>query len=220
MNRESGIVNRKKRARFPIADSRFPKKIGPWTVNSTRAVYDNPWIAVEANAVTRPDGAPGEYGVVRFRNIAVGVLPILGDGAVPLVGQHRFPLDAYSWELPEGGGPVGEDPLAAAKRELAEETGFRAAQWLPLAEFDLSNSVTDEKGVCFLAWGLEAGAADPGGDEILAHRRVSFSRLHEMVLAGDIRDSLTIIMTLKAKALADAGRLPEEAARLILRSGR
>lgn len=192
------------------------RKIGPWTVQTERTVYDNPWISVTDCQVERPDGAPGQYGVVHFKNLAVGVLPLLEDGTVPLVGQHRFPHDAYSWELPEGGGGLGEDPLDAARRELAEETGFRARHWLPLTAFDISNSVTDEKSICFLAWGLEAGEAEPDGDEILAHRRVNFSRLHEMVLAGDIRDSLTIIMVLTAKALADAGRLPAEPARLIL----
>lgn len=214
-NRESGIGNRDD-DRFPSPEFRFPKTIGPWTVESETAVYDNPWIRVTDCAVTRPDGKPGQYGVVHFKNLAVGVLPLLDDGTVPLVGQHRFPHDAYSWEVPEGGGELGVDPRLTAQRELAEETGFRARNWLEITSFDISNSVTDEKAVCFLAWGLEAGKAEPDGDEILAHKRVNFSQLHEMVLAGDIRDSLTIIMVLTAKALAEAGRLPEAPARLIL----
>lgn len=196
------------------------RKIGPWTVLSEKTVYDNPWIAVRDFRVTRPDGAPGQYGVVHFKNLAVGVLPLLDDGTVPIVGQHRFPFDAYSWELPEGGGALDIDPLASAQRELAEETGYRARSWLKIADFDLSNSVTDEKSACYLAFDLEAGVADPDGDESLAHDRVRFSRLHEMVLSGDIRDSLTIIMVLKARALALAGRLPERPARLILESFR
>lgn len=196
------------------------RKCGPWTVESERTVYDNPWITVTDCNVLRPDGVYGQYGVVHFKNLAVGVLPLLDDGSVPLVGQHRFPHDAYSWEVPEGGGKIDVDPLITAKRELAEETGYRARHWLPLTSFDISNSVTDEKSVCFLAWGLEAGEADPDGDEILAHRKVNFSELHEMVLKGDIRDSLTIIMVLTAKALADAGKLPEELSRLITGSVR
>ena len=199
---------------------RTGRKIGPWTVETETAVYDNPWIRVTDCKVLRPDGAPGQYGVVHFKNVAVGVLPLLDDGSVPLVGQHRFPHDAYSWEVPEGGGKIGVDPLVSAKRELAEETGHRARHWLPLTSFDISNSVTDERAVCYLAWGLEAGKSDPDGDEILAHQTVNFSALHEMVLKGDIRDSLTIIMVLAAKALADAGRLPEEPARLIAGSTR
>ncbi len=193
-------------------------KIGPWTVDSGRSVYKNAWIDVADYAVTRPDGAPGQYGVVAFANLAIGVLPLDEGGITTLVGQHRFPLDAYSWELPEGGGKLGVDPLLSAQRELQEETGYRARHWLEFASFDLSNSVTDEKSVCFLAWGLEAGAAAPEPDEVLSHRRLSFFELHEMVLRGDIRDSLTIIMTLKASALAEAGALPEEVARLILKA--
>lgn len=193
-------------------------KIGPWTVDSGRSVYKNAWIDVADYAVTRPDGAPGQYGVVSFANLAIGVLPIDGEGMTTLVGQHRFPLDAYSWELPEGGGAAGLDPLLSAQRELQEETGYRARHWLEIAAFDLSNSVTDEKSVCFLAWGLTPGPAAPEPDEVLTQRRVSFSHLHEMVLRGDIRDSLTIIMTLKARALADSGALPDEVARLILKA--
>lgn len=199
---------------------RTGRRIGPWTVETERAVYDNPWITVTDCAVVRPDGSPGQYGVVHFKNLAIGILPLLDDGTVPLVGQHRFPHDAYSWEAPEGGGPREVDPLASAQRELAEETGFQARFWRKISDFDISNSVTDERSVCFLAWGLEAGKATPDVDEILAHDRVNFSRLHEMVLAGDIRDSLTIIMVLTAKALAEKGRLPDEPAKLILGSGR
>jgi len=194
-----------------------PKKIGPWTVCAETEIYDNPWISVTDCKVVRPDGKPGQYGVVHFKNLAVGVLPLFDDGTVPLVGQHRFPHDSYSWEVPEGGGKLGLDPLDAARRELAEETGLRARNWLQISAFDISNSVTDEKAVCFIAWGLEEGEASPDGDEVLAHKRVNFSDLHEMVLNGDISDSLTIIMVLKARALAEAGRLPEGPARLILR---
>ena len=192
--------------------------VGPWTVSSSREVYDNPWISVEDCKVVRPDGSPGQYGVVHFKNLAVGVLPIFSDGATPLVGQHRFPHDSYSWELPEGGGARAVDPLLSAQRELAEETGLRAASWMEFARFDISNSVTDEKAVCYLAWDLSEGAAAPDVDEVLAHRRVSFSALHDMVLAGDISDSLTIIMTLKARAMAEAGLLPEALARHLKRS--
>lgn len=200
--------------------ARAGRRIGPWTVQTERTAYDNPWITVTDCKVVRPDGSPGQYGVVHFKNLAVGVLPLLDDASAPLVGQHRFPHDAYSWELPEGGGRRDVDPLLSAQRELAEETGYRARSWMKIADFDISNSVTDERAVCFLAWGLEAGTAAPDADEVLAHDRVNFSRLHEMVLSGDIRDSLTIIMVLKARALAAAGLLPEEPTRLILGSVR
>ncbi len=189
--------------------------VGPWGVRADQTVFDNPWIQVIDYDVVRPDGSDGRYGVVRFKNRAVGVLPVGADGGIPLVGQHRFPHDEYSWELPEGGGPLGEDPLLAAKRELKEETGFSAANWLEFARFDISNSVTDEKAVCFLAWDLSAGAPAPDPTEQFSYDRVSFSTLHEMVLDGRIADSLTIVMTLKAAALAEAGRLPEAVAKLL-----
>lgn len=206
------------RESLPTPHSPFPQKTGPWTINSARSVYKNPWIEVTDYAVTRPDGAPGQYGVVSFAHLAIGVLPIDDEGMTTLVGQHRFPFDAYSWELPEGGGKTGADPVQSAQRELLEETGYRARCWLEIAAFDVSNSVTDERSVCFLAWGLTPGPAAPEPDEVLAHRLISFFALHEMVLRGDIRDSLTIIMVLKARALAQAGALPSDVARLLLKT--
>ena len=184
------------------------RRVGPWTVVSERVVYDNPWIRVIDHDVRHPGGAPGQYGVVRFKNLAVGVLAVDADGALPLVGQHRFPLDAYSWEAPEGGGPLDVDPLDSARRELREETGYEAREWLELARFDISNSVTDERAVCFLAWDLTPGAPAPEPSEALAYDRAPFGVVHDRVLNGEITDSLTVVMVLKTAALARAGRLP------------
>jgi 8-oxo-dGTP pyrophosphatase MutT (NUDIX family) len=193
-----------------------PRKIGPWTVNAERVVYDNPWIRVVDHQVTHPNGAPGQYGVVRFKNRAIGVLAIDADGRVPLVGQHRFPFDAYSWELPEGGGPLAEDPLDAAKRELAEETGLSARRWMRLVDFDISNSVTDETAVCFLAADLSEGANAPEDSEELRQKRLPFSTLLEDCLSGRIRDSLTLMMVYAASIKAARGELPDDLARAIL----
>lgn len=184
------------------------RKIGPWTVTSARTVFDNPWIRVVDHGVVHPNGAEGEYGVVQFKNIAIGVLPIDAAGKVTLVGQHRFPHDRYSWELPEGGGPVGIDPLISARRELEEETGLAAASWAPLVAFDISNSVTDERAVCFYAWDLTQGAAAPEASEALTIKKVPFNALLEMVMKGEIADSLTIVMTLCAHAQALRGEAP------------
>ena len=192
-----------------MVKSRFLKTTGPWTVRTCEPRYDNPWLRVEHNDVVHPDGRDGIYGVVRFKNVAVGVLPIFEDGTVPLVGQHRFPSDTYSWELPEGGGPAGEDDLETARRELAEETGLIAASWLPLIDFDVSNSVTDERSACFLAWDLTPGPTAPESSEELAHDRVAFSELMARCLDGRIHDSLTLVMTLTAHARALRGDLPE-----------
>ena len=121
------------------------------------------WIAVREDQVLRPDGQPGIYGVVHFKNRAVGVLPVEDDGRVWLVGQYRYPLDRYSWEIPEGGGPEGEAPEEAARRELREETGLVAGRLELLAMLHLSNSVSDELAYLFRATGLTPGPASPRG---------------------------------------------------------
>ena len=184
------------------------KTVGPWRVLQEQEIYDNPWINLSHHDIVHPDGTPGQYGVVRFKNFAVGVLPIDENGMVPLVGQHRFPHDSYSWELPEGGGPVDRPPLEAAKRELKEETGLTARGWAPLCEFDISNSVSDERAACFFAWDMTQGAAAPESSEALTLKKVSFKDLLEMVMTGEIKDSLTIVMTLTALAKALRGEAP------------
>ena len=191
-------------------------QIGPWKVTSKRTAFENPWIKIEDHGVIHPDDTPGEYGVVRFKNFAVGVLPIDEDGYTYLVGQHRFPHDTFSWELPEGGGPMAEDPLQSAKRELVEETGFSAENWQTLSTFDVSNSVTDEKAICYLAWNLTAGDAAPESSEALTVKRVLFNDLLEMVMRGEITDSLTIIMTLTAHIKALRSELPMPISHLII----
>ena len=185
------------------------KEIGPWRVRAVDIAFENPWIRIDDHDVVKPNGAPGAYGVVHFKNLAIGVLPIDAEGNVWLVGQHRFPSDRYSWELPEGGGPLSDDPLRSAQRELKEETGLIAANWAPICGFDVSNSVTDERAVCYYAWGLTEGEASPDPTEDLAVKKISFTSLIDMVLSGDISDSLTIIMTLMAQAQALRGAAPE-----------
>jgi 8-oxo-dGTP pyrophosphatase MutT (NUDIX family) len=164
----------------------------PWKTVSTRVVYDNPWIRVREDEVVRPDGLPGIYGVVHFKNVAVGVLAV-EDGMLYLVGQYRYPLERYSWEIPEGGCAEGDDPLQAARRELAEETGLSARRWTKMGEAHLSNSVSDELAVWFLAEGLEQGECRPEGTEKLQVRRVSLEEARGMVDAGEITDALSML---------------------------
>lgn len=165
----------------------------PWHTLSSREVYENNWIRLREDRVIRPDGNEGIYGVVQFRNIAIGVLAVEDDGSIYLVGQYRYTLDRYSWEIPEGGCPEGEDPLSAARRELEEETGLRAESWRRLGEAHLSNSVTDEFAVWYLAEGLTQGEHNPEGTEELVVRRVPFPEALEMVFKGEITDALSML---------------------------
>ena len=170
----------------------LPVSVGPWRRRTRSTAYENPWIEVLHDEVDRPDGSPGVYGVVRYRNLAVGVVAVDADGRILLVGQHRYTLDRYSWEIPEGGAPMGEDPEMGARRELAEETGFVADDWRVLCRFSLSNSITDETGVIFLATGLQAGTAAPEPSEELAVRWATLSEVLAEIDADGIHDIMTI----------------------------
>lgn len=155
--------------------------------------YENAWITVWHDDVVRPDGNRGIYGVVHFAGLAAGIVAIDDEDRVLLVGQHRYPLDAYSWEIPEGGVPVGEDALEGARRELREETGVVAATWREIGRFHLSNSVTDEAGVLYLATDLTQESAAPEATEDLAVRWVPFDRAVAMTLDGRITDAMAIM---------------------------
>jgi 8-oxo-dGTP pyrophosphatase MutT (NUDIX family) len=165
----------------------------PWRRVARRVAYENPWLTVWHDDVIGPDGEPGIYGVVHFANRAIGVLAIDDGDNVLLVGQHRYPLDAYSWEIPEGGGGPNESALDAARRELAEETGFRAGTWRELGRAALSNSVTDELAIFFVATDLHGGTATPEGTEELQVRWVTFDEALAMTLDGRIADALSVL---------------------------
>ncbi|MDP2213471.1 NUDIX hydrolase [Phenylobacterium sp.] len=188
----------------------------PWQAGPPRRIYDNPWIALEEYDATAPTGAAARYGVVRFKNLALAILPLHEDGAVTLVGQNRFPHGDYSWEIPEGGGPMGEDPLAGAKRELREEVGLEAGVWQEILRAQLSNSVTDERAIGFLALDLTPVASAPDETEALAIARVPFTEALESALAGHMPDMLTVAMLLRVYHMAREGALPSALARRLL----
>jgi len=189
---------------------------GPWTINDVHTAYENPWVKIRHHDVARPDGKPGVYGVVSFANLAIGVLPLFADGTVPMVGQFRFPLARETWELPEGGGPKDQPPLASAQRELKEETGCTAENWVEYGQADLSNSVTDERAHLFLAWDLTQGEAAPEPDEVFTYKRVTFGELLQDIHTGRVDDALTQLLVLTAVTKALAGQLPKVPSDLIL----
>ena len=157
--------------------------------------------------VTTPTGKDGIYGVVHFKNTAVGVVPIDSDGNTWLVGQHRYTINEYTWEIPEGGSALGEDTLATAKRELKEETGISANRWTPLFEMHTSNSVSDECAIGYVAQDLTFGSAEPDDTEILQLKKVPLASAVDMAMQGQITDSLAMVSLLKLQLLIDRGEL-------------
>ena len=180
---------------------------GPWTRVSRALAYENDWIQVFHDEVLRPDAQPGIYGVVHPRTYAVGVVAIDDRDRVALVGQYRYTLGRYSWEIPEGGVPIGHDPLEGARRELAEETGVRAATWHEVTRFSLANSTSDETGVLYVATGLTMGEADPDETEELRVRWVDFAQTIEAVRTGELFDAMTQIGLLRVALDRANGRL-------------
>ena len=165
----------------------------PWQTVGSREVYINPWVRVREDQVIRPDHKPGIYGVVEFLNYALGAVPVTDDSDTFLVGQWRYPLGRYSWEIPEGGGPIDRPMIDSIAKELREETGVTANEWIDLGPFDLSNSVTNETGRVYLARQLTIGESEPDGDEDLQVVRLPLLEAYEMAIDGRITDSVSII---------------------------
>ena len=188
----------------------------PWGVTSQKVVYDNPWITVTEYQAIAPTGRPALYGKVGFKNRAIGVVPLHADGTVTLVGQNRFTHANYSWEIPEGGAPLAEDPLDGAKRELAEEVGLEAADWRQILTMELSNSITDEFCHGFLAMDLTPTATAPDETEDLAIARVPFAEALDAAVAGQMPDSLTVALLLRVHHMAVKGELPARLTQLVL----
>lgn len=181
------------------------KEKNSWTTLNSELTFETPWIKVTKYDVLTPAGKPGLYGVVSFKNMAIGVLPLDKDYNTWLVGQWRYPLNEYSWEIPEGGGPHGIDPIESAKRELKEETGLIAKKYTYLGRIHTSNSVCDEVGYLYVAQELELTEAEPEETEDLQIKKLPFKEAHEMVMDGRITDSLSIAAILKTRILIDKG---------------
>lgn len=176
----------------------------PWQTLSSKQVYNNPWIEVTENKVINPSGGDGIYGVVHFKNIAVGVVPLDEDYNTWLVGQYRYTLREYSWEIPEGGCLIGSElPLIAAQRELLEETGLEAKRWKEVLKMHTSNSVTDEVAYTFVAQGLTQGQAQPEETEALSVRKLPFEEVYQMCLNNEITDAFSVGSIFKVKHMID-----------------
>jgi len=173
----------------------------PWKILSEKPVYDNPWIAVTEFDVINPNGGKGIYGKIHFKNIAVGIIPLNEDLDTYLVGQFRFPLGAFSWEIPEGGGSEVETALDSGKRELLEETGLKAAEWTAILTLHLSNSVTDELAIIYLARKLEQHGPMPEETEKLIVKKCPFEEAYQMVEAGKITDSISVAAIQQVKLM-------------------
>lgn len=173
-----------------------------WITHTRKKIYNNPWLEIHKHDVTDPGGQPGLYTTVEFKNRAVGVIPLDEENNTWLVGQYRFPLKEYSWEIPEGGVPYDEDLLEGAKRELKEEVGLEASSYELISEFNTSNSCTNEIAYIYLAKDLKLTTNNLESTEAdLKVKKLPFDDVYQMVLDGRIKDSLSIIAILKTKIM-------------------
>lgn len=173
----------------------------PWKTVKVTEVYDNPWISVRHHDVINPAGNPGVYGTVEFKNKAIGVVPIAENGDTWLVGQYRFPLQEYHWEIPMGGGPANESPEASALRELKEETGLIADELVCLGRIHMSNCISNEEGYYYLAHGLTEGETEMEETEVLTIKRLPFDEAFEMAQDGRITDAMSVLALTKIRLL-------------------
>jgi 8-oxo-dGTP pyrophosphatase MutT (NUDIX family) len=191
-----------------MSDQQEPLELrGPWRTLSIEERYATPWISVSHHEVIDPSGGRGIYGVIHFKNVAVGIIPLDADLNTWIVGQYRYPIKAYSWEIPEGGGRRDVPPIDSAKRELREEVGIEATRWTEVLRMDLSNSASDEEAIIFVAQDLSFHAPEPEATEELAMRKIPFHELFQAVMRGEMRDSLTVAAVLKVQRMLEDGSL-------------
>lgn len=183
------------------------KAENPWKTISEKHIYENPWISLTEYKVLNPSGNPGIYSVVNFKNLAIGIIPLDKDYNTWVVGQYRYPLKQYSWEIPEGGGKLNVDPIESARRELLEETGIKAERFTLIQKAHLSNSVSDEKALLYVAQGLSFEKSQPEETEQLEIKKIPFNELYEKVCSGEITDSLTVMAALKIKLMLNENKL-------------
>ena len=180
---------------------KLPTTSNPWIPQSSRQIFENPWLSLHEDEVINPGGGISHYGKINFKNLAIGIIPLDEDNNTWLVGQYRYVPDCYSWEIPMGGGPLTIDPLESARRELKEETGLIADHWQELMKLHTSNSVTDERGLVYIARGLTQGETEFEEAEDLLIQKVSLDEAIERVMSGEITDAISVAGILKLRLL-------------------
>ena len=178
-------------------DDKLKTYANPWKPQSSKAIYDNPWLSLHEDKVINPGGGISHYGKIHFKNIAIGIIPVDEDNNTWLVGQYRYVPDCYSWEIPMGGGPLSIEPLVSAKRELREETGLAAIHWQELMQLHTSNSVTNERGIVYVARGLTEGETEFEETEDLKIEKLPLQEAFDRVMSGEITDAISIAGLLK-----------------------
>ncbi len=181
--------------------------VNPWKKMTSEVKYENPWIKIIEDKVKNPAGNDGIYGVVHFKTNAIAIIPLDENNNTWIVGQYRYPLNSYEWEVPEGGCPWGTSPVDTAKRELIEEVGLQAEHLELILEMQLSNSTTDEISYTYIARGLTYIGEHPEEEEQLVIKKLPFEEVYQMVMRGEIRDGLSVASILKAKILLAEGKL-------------
>jgi ADP-ribose pyrophosphatase len=179
----------------------------PWKTKKSELMYESAWIKVTKHGVLNPADKPAIYSVVGFKNLAIGILALDTEYNTWLVGQWRYPIDQYSWEIPEGGGKLDVDPIDSAKRELKEETGIIAENFKEIMRLHLSNSATDELAIVYLATGLTFEEAEPEESEVLQIKKIHIEEAYKWVMEGKITDAITVAAILKTKIMIQEGTI-------------
>lgn len=192
----------------------------PWRLVQDQTVFECPYFITRSDRVKDGFGRPRDYYNVRMRNFGIAVVPIDGDGYTILVGQQRYLLDRFTWEVVRGGGRLDMPAIESAKNELSEETGYRADNWLQLFKASASPGVTDELAVGFVAWGLQAGEPHPDAGEDLVQWRLPFSKVIAMVLSGEIADLASSALVLGIQLRLERGELPSDLADCLRNAGK